>query len=120
MHKYLFEFGLTEWDSKNILKWIYKFGNAKDSDEWDCALAGENGHLKLLQWLHKNEYPWNEWTCAYAAREGQLKVLQWARQQVPPAPWDAWTCELAARGGHLRVLPKAPAVQWARENGAPE
>jgi hypothetical protein len=86
---------------------------------WTCTLAGEGGHLGLLQWVRKHGCQWDKWTCAAAARGGHLEVLVWAREHG--CPWGRAhdseegedSCALAAEGGHLEVL------QWAREHSAP-
>ena len=84
-------------------------------NEWTCAKAARNGHLKILQWardcsIHEQPCPWNEWTCADAALGGHLEVLKWLRSHGDlSCPWDEWTCTYAAGNGHLEVL------KWLRD-----
>ena len=40
-----------------------------------CTLAAKYGNAKVLEWAHKNRFPWSEHTCAVAAKAGQLSCL---------------------------------------------
>jgi hypothetical protein len=90
-----------------VLQWLRK--NDFPWDEGTCEQAAIRGHLEVLQWARANGCPWDEFTCSSAAWAGHLDVLKWAHEK--DCPWTSFTCETAAKQGHLEVL------QWAHENG---
>ncbi len=64
------------------------------------ALAAQNGHISLLQWLHHN-FPAsleNEWygIGLQAAQHGQVAVLEWAALCQPKyvfaVAYESWVC----------------------------
>jgi hypothetical protein len=89
----------------SILKWFNQcFPKIFDSEKQRCCeLAAKTGHLEILEWTRKNNFPWGNKMCAYAASSGQLKILRWIRENHG-CPWDKETCVRAAEGGHLEIL----------------
>jgi hypothetical protein len=81
---------------------------------WDketCRNAAKFGHLKLLQWLHKQGCPWNDETFSSAAHSGNMKMMEWLYERK--CPWDKWTYRSAAESGSLDVL------KWLYEKKCP-
>ena len=113
------------WKPYHICKLAAQFGRL-DILKWlftqDCSLcpevrllAVENGHLKMLRWLHNHIPNIPNITdiyapCNRAAAAGQLKCLRWLRKNK--YPWDASTCAAAASHS-LEVL------QWLRDASPP-
>ena len=74
--------------------------------------AVSNGHLRILQYIHKQGGPWGqvEFTQT-AARRGHLQCLMFLTENG--CPWGSSVCSFAAENGHLDCL------QYAREHGCP-
>ena len=70
----------------------YKIMTGKDRVN-ECVQyydAVENGHLKCLQYLHKNGRFWDKYICKHAAKRGYLDCLAYAHENG--CPWDTRTC----------------------------
>ncbi len=73
-----------------------------------CALAAEDGNLKILQFAHEQGYPWDENTTKFAALNGHLHCLEYAFLHGCPSDED--TCNYAALNGEFECL------KFAHEN----
>jgi len=105
-----------EWSAINAARYglifIFKecgdelIGYYKDTMEW----AAGRGHLRVVQWLHKNRTEGcTYWAMDWAAGNGYLDVVQWLHENRTEG-CTRNAMDYAALNGHLRV------VQWLHEN----
>jgi len=67
------------------------------------AQAAAGGFMHIITYLKSKGFKWNERVCLIAANNGQLRILQWLRKQDPPCPWKKNECVLTARNHeHVR------------------
>jgi len=71
-------------------------------DKTISAHAAAAGHLHIIKWLKKNNYPWDHNIYAGAAKCGNLDIIKWACKHY--VPWDDRTFQIAAKYGHLSIL----------------
>ena len=94
------------------LQFLQQRGDLGNTCSSVCTFAAMVGQIGVLQWLRKNDFPWDEGTCEQAAIRGHLEVLQWARANGCP-----WNEDTIANAGH-NVYDDV--VIRAKANGAPE
>jgi len=89
----------------DILQWVRAQMPPAPWSVWTSALAAQQGHFELLQWLTQHGCPWDEVVCEQAA-ENHWEILVWLRSQTPPCPWDLEEiCFQTIEHGHLDRLP---------------
>jgi hypothetical protein len=76
---------------------------------WDyggymCYYAAYNGHIDVLQHIHKRGYPWDDRTTIQASGYGQLECLKYAYENGCPLPLDKCLSE-------CRLIPKITDVK---------
>jgi hypothetical protein len=81
--------------------------------ERTCRNAARFGHLKLLQWLHKQGCPWNCRTRSdeVPRKDDATEEPSMKQFRLAPFPWSEQTCCNAAKFGHFKLL------KWLREQG---
>ena len=65
--------------------------------------AAATGNVGLVSLLHDAKCKFNRWTCEAAAEHGHLKVLQFAHRQAR-CSWTTVAFNRAAAGGHRQVM----------------
>lgn len=78
-------------------------------DEALLGAAARAGNLRLMKFLHEENFVWQASTCAFASGCGSLECLRYARQNG--CPWNAQVYVRAAAFGHLSCM------QYAFEQG---
>lgn len=98
----------------HILDWLVNQGYKPDSTILSGAAKG--GHVQVLEWglQHANSLRWSCKVCAHAAYHGHLHVLQWLRRNE--CPWDGNVLYWALRGNHSHVLEWAQAQDCPTES----
>lgn len=102
------------------------------------TVAASCGNLRLLQYLHEDEFEWHENACIVASFEGHLNCLRYAHEHG--CQWNSSVHTAAAHNGHLNCMMYAfshglewqvnvcqqavlkghlDCLQFAHENGCP-
>ena len=84
-----------------VLEWLHK--NGCEFPVATAAAAGEQGQLAALEWLHAHRKPMNRDVCLRAAQRGHVHVLEFA-VCTARLPVNRYTCRFAAYGGQLATL----------------
>lgn len=72
--------------------------------------AASNGHLHIIQWLHRHKLEIINATSYGAAQGGHLNILKWLREKLYPQKMNI-IINRAALCGYLDI------IQWAVNNG---
>lgn len=70
-------------------------------DEWVCATAAEEGHVKIVRFLAKNNCAVTPIACAWAARKGHLPIVQFLVQH---GSIDERACQWACQYGQKKIV----------------
>lgn len=98
--------------SLETLEWLLSLNEKKHlKSENVCTNAAYYGHLEVLQWARKRQFPWNASVVEAAAENGHLEVLEWAIKNNSPSSNNIVT--LASMGGHFHIV--LWAIQWGQE-----
>jgi hypothetical protein len=93
-----------------VLEWLHN--NNCPFDKNKCMNAAtESGNFKVVKWLYKIGCTFNEVTFNHAAKGGNIKILEWLK--INNCVWSTETCKFAVYGRNLKAL------QWLHSNGCP-
>lgn len=99
----------VKYKSQTLLQWLYKNQCPWDTNTFATAVGG--GCRPQLKWLHQSGCPWDEKAFAAAARHGSFTIIQWLYENK--CPWDETATAAAADSGHLAQL------EWLYHRGCP-
>ena len=85
-----------------IIKWLHKSGGMCTTDAMDSAAT--YGHLEVVKWLHENRTEGcTTYAMDYAVINGHLEVVKWLHENRA-ANCSTWAKEWAIKKGYLEVV----------------
>ena len=96
----------------DILEYFHRQGFSLTSKYTSVIeVAAKGGHLSCLQYAHEHGYSWSHYTTSSAAAGGHQDCLKYAHEHG--CPWDRCTTHTAALYNYLQCL------DYAHEHGCP-
>ena len=112
-HEYYEEFrdacahGACKGGEIPVLEWMLATNLLDSHDGQLCNIAASEGHAHLLNWLRRQNPPF-EWSCMtmLAAIDAKdFELVLWLRISFnPPCPWDSRVSYVVARNGNVFAL----------------